>query len=182
MSAAIEVSAARVKTRLGPVWVLATGAGIREVRLGARGRPSGRVLKREGMRLVWKRRWTDPARRLLERYFNGGPVALEVPLDLARGTPFERRVWEATRRVPYGDTVSYGTIASWLGAPRSARAVGNALGHNPAPILIPCHRVILSRRGLGGFSGGPGWKRFLCDLERGQLAMPLKGGSRPRRA
>ncbi len=91
MSAAIEVSAARVKTRLGPVWVLATGAGIREVRLGARGRPSGRALKRDGMRLVWKRRWTDPARRLLERYFNGGPVALEVPLDLTRGTPFERR-------------------------------------------------------------------------------------------
>lgn len=179
MSDAIEVAAAKVKTRLGPVWVIATEAGIREIRVGAAGRPSGRALKRGGMRLVWKRRWTDPARRLLERYFEGSPTRFDVPLDLAWGTPFERRVWDATRRVPYGGITTYGTIASRIGSARAARAVGNALGHNPAPIIIPCHRVILGSRGLGGFSGGPSWKRFLLDVERGQIAMPLRGGRKP---
>jgi methylated-DNA-[protein]-cysteine S-methyltransferase len=178
VSDAIEVAAAKVKTRLGPVWVIATRTGIREIRFGASGRPSGRALKREGLRLVWMRRWTEPARRLLARYFEGRPVDFDVPLDLSRGTPFERRVWDATRRVPYGGTASYGTIASRIGSPRAARAVGNALGQNPVPIVIPCHRVILGSRALGGFSGGPGWKRFLVDLERGQLAMPLRGRAR----
>lgn len=177
MSPAVEVAAVKIKTRLGPVWVVATETGIREIHLGRAGRPSVRALKRGGMRLVWKRGWTEPARRLLQRYFDGRPVAFEVPLDLARGTPFERRVWEATRHVPYGDTATYGAIASRIGSPRAARAVGNALGHNPAPILIPCHRVVLGSRGLGGFSGGPGWKRFLVELERGQLTMPLRGGA-----
>jgi O-6-methylguanine DNA methyltransferase len=182
VSEAIEVAASRVKTRLGPVWVIASEAGVREVRIGAAGRPSRRALKREGMRLVWKRRWTEPARRLLAGYFEGRPTGFELPMDLAWGTPFERRVWEATRRIPYGDTATYGAIATRIGAPRAARAVGNALGHNPAPILIPCHRVVLGNRHLGGFSGGAGWKRFLLDLERGQMDMPLRGGRRAVRA
>lgn len=182
MRDAVEVTAARVKTRLGPVWVVATAAGIREIRIGARGRPSGRALRKAGMRLVWRRRWTEPARRQLERYFEGRAAWLDLPLDLSRGTPFERRVWEATRRVPYGATISYGAIASRIGSPRAARAVGNALGRNPVPILVPCHRVILGSRDVGGFSGGIGWKRYLLDLERGQLALPLRGGRKPGRA
>lgn len=182
MSTAVEVAAAKVKTRLGPVWLIATASGLREVRLGARGRPSGRTLKRAGLRLIWKRRWTEPARRQLERYFEGRPTDFDVPLDLPWGTPFERRVWDATRRVPFGGTDTYGGIAARVGNARGARAVGNALGHNPAPIVIPCHRVIRGSQDLGGFSGGPGWKRFLLDLERGQLAMPLRGGRKRARA
>jgi O-6-methylguanine DNA methyltransferase len=171
------VAAAKVKSRLGPVWVLATERGLREIRLGSGARPSGRDLREAGLKLVRKPRWTEEARRLLERYFRGLPTTFNLPLDLAAGTPFERRVWDATRRVPHGGTSSYGAIAIRIGAPRAARAVGNALGRNPAPIVIPCHRVILGSTDLGGFTGGISWKRYLIELERGQLEMTL----RPRR-
>jgi len=171
------VAAAKVNCRLGPVWVLATERGLREIRLGAGRRPSGRELRGAGLRLVRKPRWTEPARTWLDRYFRGLSTDAGPPLDLAAGTPFERRVWEATRSVPRGATASYGAIAAMAGSPRAARAVGNALGKNPAPIVIPCHRVILRTTDLGGFTGGPAWKRYLLGLERGQLEMTL----RPRR-
>ena len=173
-----EVAAARVETEQGPVWVLATEGGVREVRLGAAGRPSGRALRAAGLRLVRRPRWTEPVCRELTRYFSGAPVAFDAPLDLGAGTPFERRVWEVTRRVPYGAVVSYGWIAARTGSPRAARAVGNALGQNPIPILIPCHRVILGSSGIGGFSGGLTWKRFLLELERGQIEMTFRARGR----
>ncbi len=173
-----EVAAARVETEQGPVWVLATEGGVREIRLGAAGRPSGRALRAAGLRLVHRPRWTEPACRQLNRYFSGAPVTFDVPLDLGSGTHFERRVWEVTRRVAYGDVTSYGDIAERAGSPRAARAVGNALGQNPIPILIPCHRVILGSSGMGGFSGGLTWKRFLLQLERGQLEMTFRARGR----
>jgi len=171
------VASAKVKCAMGPVWVLATERGLREVRLGSAARPSSRELREAGLRLVRKPRWTEAACRQLERYFRGQGDGFDLPLDLAAGTAFERRVWEATRRVPHGATRSYGEIAERIGAPRAARAVGNALGHNPAPIVIPCHRVIRSTTDLGGFTGGLPWKRYLIEIERGQLEMTL----RPRR-
>ncbi len=173
-----EVAAARVETGQGPVWVLATEGGVREIRLGAAGRPSGRALRAAGLRLVHRPRWTETVCRQLERYFSGAPVAFDAPLDLGSGTAFERRVWEATRRVRYGEVVSYGWIAARAGSPRAARAVGNALGQNPIPILIPCHRVILGSNAMGGFSGGLTWKRFLLELEQGQLEMTFRARSR----
>ncbi len=173
-----EVSAARIETEQGPVWVLATESGVREIRLGRGGRPSVRALRAAGLRLVRRPRWTEPVCRQLERYFAGSAVAFDAPLDLGVGTPFERRVWEATRRVPHGEVASYGSIAAHVGSPRAARAVGNALGQNPIPILIPCHRVILGSKEMGGFSGGLTWKRFLLELERGQLEMTFRSRSR----
>lgn len=87
------------------------------------------------------------------------------PLDLARGTKFRLRVWEELRRIPRGETRSYGEIADELGKRRAARAVGGACGANPIPVLIPCHRVIAASGSLGGFSGGLEWKRRLLALE-----------------
>lgn len=87
------------------------------------------------------------------------------PLDLARGTKFRLRVWDALRRIPRGETRSYGDIAEELGKRRSARAVGGACGANPIPVFIPCHRVLAAKGGLGGFSGGLAWKRKLLALE-----------------
>ena len=94
-----------------------------------------------------------------------------MKLDLGVGSRFERRVWELTRRVGYGTLTSYGALAARLGIPGGARAVGNALGRNPVPIVVPCHRVIHGDSSIGGFSSGLRWKRFLLELERGQLEL-----------
>jgi methylated-DNA-[protein]-cysteine S-methyltransferase len=171
VSEKLEVAWASVGTELGPVWILATQAGLRGLGLGGREAPSTREARALGIHYVKRPRWTDPARRALEAYFKGSAPTLDVKLDLAEGSRFERRVWEATRRVPYGAVVSYGMLASRLGLPGGARAVGNALGKNPVPIVVPCHRVIHGDRSIGGFSSGLRWKRFLLELERGQLEL-----------
>lgn len=101
-------------------------------------------------------------RSQLEEYFEGKRKDFDLPLDL-HGTPFQLRVWSALREIPYGKTVNYGEIARGLGS--SARAVGNANGKNPVPIIIPCHRVIGADGSLTGFGGGLEKKRYLLQLE-----------------
>ncbi|MCD6300079.1 MAG: methylated-DNA--[protein]-cysteine S-methyltransferase [Dehalococcoidales bacterium] len=105
---------------------------------------------------------------LVERfrvYFSGHRVAFPDKLDLSIATPFQREVWEVTRLIPYGETRSYAWVAEQMGKPKAVRAVGQALGKNPLPIIIPCHRVITSDGKLGGFSEGLEMKRFLLGLE-----------------
>jgi len=93
--------------------------------------------------------------------------ATQIPLDLARVGDFERRVYEITRAIPFGSTMTYGQIARQLGQPGAAQAVGQAMGRNPVPILIPCHRVLASGKKLGGFSapGGTATKERLLRAE-----------------
>jgi len=104
-------------------------------------------------------------RRELAAYFRGGANRFGTPLDLGSATPFAQRVWAELRRIPFGTTVSYAELARRVGSPRAARAVGQAVGANPIPILIPCHRVIRSDGGLGGFSAGPEIKKWLLRHE-----------------
>lgn len=102
-------------------------------------------------------------RRWLERYFAGedpGPTPLLAP----EGTPFQRRVWELLRSIPWGETVTYGELARRLGS--SARAVGSAVGRNPISILIPCHRVLGADGGLTGYAGGVERKMWLLHNEK----------------
>jgi methylated-DNA-[protein]-cysteine S-methyltransferase len=109
-------------------------------------------------------------------YLGGKRHTLDFPIDLSAGTSFQRRVWQAALRIPYGRARSYQWIASKVGGTRHARAVGNALGANPVPLIVPCHRVVARDASLGGFSGGLTVKRKLLDLE-GTLAL-LKQGAR----
>ena len=102
----------------------------------------------------------------LKAYFKGEKVDFDCPLDMAGAGEFDRAVWEATRRIPYGETRTYAFVAGEIGRPAAARAVGQALGRNPLPILVPCHRVLRSDGGLGGFGGGLEMKKFLLGLER----------------
>jgi methylated-DNA-[protein]-cysteine S-methyltransferase len=171
VSEPLEVASASVATDLGPVWILATRSGLRGLGLGEREAPSAREARALGIAYVKRPRWTDPARRALEDYFERREPALDLKLDLGMGSRFERRVWEVTRRVGYGTLTSYGALAARLGIPGGARAVGNALGRNPVPIVVPCHRVIHGDSSIGGFSSGLRWKRFLLELERGQLEL-----------
>jgi methylated-DNA-[protein]-cysteine S-methyltransferase len=100
----------------------------------------------------------------LAEYFSGARRRFDVPMQL-HGTPFQQRVWRALARIPYGKKVSYGDIAREIGKPNAARAVGQAVGSNPLPIIIPCHRVIAGDGTLGGFGGGLATKRQLLTLE-----------------
>ncbi len=101
----------------------------------------------------------------LRSYFSGHKVTFPDKLDLSRGTTFQREVWEITRTIPYGETRSYGWIAGQIKKPRAVRAVGQALGRNPLPVIVPCHRVLASDGKLGGYSGGLEMKRHLLRLE-----------------
>ncbi|MEM2127924.1 MAG: methylated-DNA--[protein]-cysteine S-methyltransferase [Candidatus Bathyarchaeia archaeon] len=100
----------------------------------------------------------------LEEYFRGNKVIFDIPLDL-RGTEFQRDVWRAIYKIPYGRLSSYGRIAEEIGRPRAVRAVGNAVGANPLPIVIPCHRIIRADGGLGGYGGGIDLKLYLLSIE-----------------
>jgi methylated-DNA-[protein]-cysteine S-methyltransferase len=107
----------------------------------------------------------EPLRRELEEYFSGARRSFDVPLDWALVGRFGRRVLTVTHEIPYGGVLSYGEVAAGAGSPRGSRATGNALGANPIPIVIPCHRVVRTGGALGGYGGGPQRKRWLLELE-----------------
>ena len=118
---------------------------------------------------------TDPARlapveRQLDDYFQGRREVFELALA-PRGTPFQVRVWQELLKIPYGQTLSYGTLARRLGDPLLTRAVGTANGANPISIIIPCHRVIGADGSLTGYAGGLELKRQLLALEGGRAAL-----------
>lgn len=102
----------------------------------------------------------------LDAYFAGRRREFTLPLRLT-GTPFQRRVWEQLRAIPYGETRTYGELAHALGNPQASRAVGLANGKNPIGIIVPCHRVIGANGSLTGYGGGLARKRRLLDLEQG---------------
>ena len=102
-------------------------------------------------------------------YFSSRPPTKVVSLDLSELTDFTRRVLIETSHIPWGAVRSYGEIAQQIGCPGGARAVGQALGRNPVPILVPCHRVLASNRQIGGFTGGVCWKQRLLRIEGVEL-------------
>lgn len=120
-------------------------------------------------------RWGDGARQddvamsdlqeKLCRFFDGQPVAFDEPLDMSGATDFQRRVWEVVRRIPRGQTMTYGQVARRAGSPRAARAVGQAMARNPWPVIVPCHRVVGHGGRLTGFGGGLTMKRRLLEME-----------------
>lgn len=107
----------------------------------------------------------DELIRELDLYFSGSSTRFSVPLDPATGTAYQRKVWDELTRIPYGETRSYAEIAAALGNPRAARAVGLANKRNCIPILVPCHRVIKTDGGLGGYDSGLEIKKALLELE-----------------
>jgi methylated-DNA-[protein]-cysteine S-methyltransferase len=111
----------------------------------------------------------------LEAYFAGERRAFDLALDLA-GSPFQQRVWQELRRIPFGTTVSYTELAQRAGRPDIVRAVGGAVGKTPVPIIVPCHRVIGADGSLTGYGGGLHRKQALLDLER---AVAGGGGQGP---
>ena len=116
-------------------------------------------------RIIETPRRLDATRRQLDGYFAGRLNRFDLPIDRALIGPFARRVLERTSNIPYGSFASYSEVAREIGTPLAARAVGNALGSNPIPVIIPCHRVLRVGGSLGGYGGGLPRKRFLLELE-----------------
>ncbi|NBM18283.1 methylated-DNA--[protein]-cysteine S-methyltransferase [Streptomyces sp. GC420] len=164
---------------IGPLLLAATGTGLVEVVFHADEKVTGRALERLAGRLG-----TEPVRpdrpellaepiRQLRAYFGGTLRAFTLPLDWSLSGGFNREVLRALASgVPYGTVVGYGELARRVGRPGAAQAVGAAMGSNPLPVVVPCHRVVDSDGGIGGFGGGLETKRRLLALE-GVLPEPL---------
>jgi len=151
----LETEVAGVRLR-----IVADDAGIRAIEFSPGTATTGRPNERNPLLMETERQ--------LRAYFSGDLRRFDLPLDLA-GTPFQQRVWEELRKIPYGETRSYLQLACNLGAPAAVRAVGAANGANPVPIIVPCHRVIGASGKLVGYGGGLPLKRRLLALERGSL-------------
>ncbi|MCD9028248.1 methylated-DNA--[protein]-cysteine S-methyltransferase [Luteimonas sp. BDR2-5] len=158
-----------IDSPVGPLFLAASGAGLHAVEFEVHRHPVARGDDWcEGDHAV-----LDAAERQLGEYFAGSRRRFELPLAAA-GTPFQRQVWDALTRIPYGATASYAALAAMIGRPTAVRAVGAANGRNPLSIVVPCHRVIGADGTLTGFGGGLPTKEFLLALEGAlprQLAM-----------
>jgi methylated-DNA-[protein]-cysteine S-methyltransferase len=118
----------------------------------------------------------DQAEHQLREYLDGERRAFDLPIHLP-GSPFQERVWGELRRIPYGETISYGELARRVDLPAASRAVGRANGSNRIAVIVPCHRVIAAGGGLGGYGGGLPAKRLLLDLEQRVVTAPLRAAS-----
>jgi AraC family transcriptional regulator of adaptative response/methylated-DNA-[protein]-cysteine methyltransferase len=150
----------------GRLLVAGTTRGVSAIYLGDSDAQLTATLRREYPEAQISR---SPARvsrwvRQIVRHLGGRQPQLDLPLDI-QGTAFQRRVWEALRRIPYGETRSYTDVARELGRPQARRAVARACATNPVSLVIPCHRVVRSDGGLGGYGGGIARKRALLDRE-----------------
>jgi len=157
------------ETDLGWIGVMVSPAGLRAMTLPRESRDTAlrEVLALGAPKEAPESELNGLAERL-RRYARGEAVAFPEELDFDGVSPFRRAVWEATRAIPRGQTSSYAELAARVGRPGAARAVGQAMARNPWPIVVPCHRVVASDGGLGGYGGGLDMKERLLHLERGQ--------------
>ena len=125
----------------------------------------GRLATKVSPRVLEAPARLDPVRWELEEYFEGKRLDFDIPLDWSLTKGFTRRVLRATAKVPYGEVSTYRQVATKAGNERAVRAAGNALGANPIPIVVPCHRILRTGGSLGGYGGGVPRKEFLLRLE-----------------
>lgn len=170
----IDVAFATTDSPVGSLLLAATDAGL--VRVAFEREDARSVLQdlaaRIGPRVVTAPRRLDEARRELDEYFSGRRDRFELAIDWRLTAGFRKTVLEhLVEHVPYGRTVSYQHLASLVGNPSAARAVGTAMATNPIPIVVPCHRVLRSGGQLGGYGGGLPAKELLLHLEAGEPSL-----------
>jgi methylated-DNA-[protein]-cysteine S-methyltransferase len=163
----LDVAHATVDSPLGPLTVFVTRRGL--LRLSYEDEPDDaqldEIAARVSPRILAAPERTDEVRRQLDEYFAGARRGFDLPVDwrLVRG--FAGAVLRATATIPFGGVSTYRDVATEAGSPNAYRAAGNALGSNPIPIIVPCHRVLHAGGGLGGYTGGLDRKRYLLTLE-----------------
>ena len=164
----LDVAYATVDSPLGPLVVAATPRGLvriayTELRLDAD--VLDELSRKLSPRILEAPARLDGVRRELDEYFEGRRTGFDVPIDWALTRGFTSAVLRATARIGFGETSTYAEVASRAGSPRAVRAAGNALGSNPLPVVVPCHRVLRTGGALGGYTGGLERKEFLLRLE-----------------
>ena len=175
VEASEPVTYGAIRTPWGRLWIAVSEKGV--VGISFRAQSAGKLaeglLRRSRVQFRRDAKALRPYEQAISAFLAGNSPDLELPADLRGESAFARRVYEVARRIPPGETRSYGEIADRVGGRQFARAVGQALAANPVPILIPCHRVVAGDGSLGGFSAGLGWKRRLLALERGQTVLQV---------
>jgi methylated-DNA-[protein]-cysteine S-methyltransferase len=164
----LDVAYATLDSPVGSLLLAATPKGLVRVAYVDDRNPDAvlsDLARRVSPRVLAAPRKLDAPRRALDEYFAGQRDHFELELDWQLMSPFGRRVLEATAAIPYGSVSSYGEVAARAGSPRGFRAAGNALGANPLPIVLPCHRVVHAGGGLGGYTGGVDRKQTLLAIE-----------------
>lgn len=163
----LDVAWSQIDSPVGTLTAASTPRGL--VMLSFPGYPLaetlGELAERIGPRVLEAPQRFDRVRRELEEYFEGRRRQFDLELDWRLIGGFTLRVLEQTNRIPFGETRSYSEMAALAGSPRAFRAAGSALGANPIPIIIPCHRVLRTGGGIGGYGGGLPVKRTLLELE-----------------
>jgi methylated-DNA-[protein]-cysteine S-methyltransferase len=163
----LDVAYGALDSPLGELTVFVTPRGLLRVAYASESPDAvlNEVAARVSPRILRAVARTDAARRELDTYFAGRRRNFDLAIDWSLVRGFAADVLRQTARIPFGAVRSYGQVATQAGSPRAARAAGNALGSNPIPIVVPCHRVLHADGGLGGYSGGLDRKRFLLRLE-----------------
>lgn len=167
----LDVAYATTDSPLGTILLAATPAGLVRVAyidFEHEDEVLEQIAQRISPRVLAAPAKLDRPRRELEEYFVGERREFDVPLDWQLIGGFARKVLAATAAIPYGGVSSYGVVAAQAGSPRGFRAAGNALGSNPLPIVVPCHRVLHAGGKIGGYTGGLDRKRTLLAIEQGQ--------------
>ncbi len=159
-----------VDAPFGPVFLARTQKGVCRVSFRQEEEELLSDLERRSLLPEMAPNELDRERRELEEYFEGKRRRFDLPIDLRFRTDFQKRVLRETSRIPFGESARYADVARRIGRPNAQRAVGNALGRNPVPIVIPCHRVIASNGGIGGYTGGLDIKRTLMRIEGSEIA------------
>lgn len=149
----------------GEVWFAESKRGLWRVNFGTSKERFMEDLFTDGVEAVSDPKATAKTHKLLSEYFAGKRKDFPVTIDWSRVNGFTKKALQVCAKIPYGKTLSYGEVAERAGAPGGARAVGQAMGKNPFPIIVPCHRVVASGGKIGGFSGGLHYKRALLELE-----------------
>jgi methylated-DNA-[protein]-cysteine S-methyltransferase len=164
----LDVAYASVDSPLGPLVVAATPHGLVRVSYSEfRGEDEvlEELARRVSPRVLEAPARLDGVRRELDEYFEGRRQGFDVPVDWSHLAGFTREVLRATAKIGFGEVSTYAGVAAEAGSPRAVRAAGNALGANPMPVIVPCHRVLRTGGGLGGYTGGIERKEFLLRLE-----------------
>jgi methylated-DNA-[protein]-cysteine S-methyltransferase len=164
----LDVAYARLDSPVGTLVLASTPQGLARLAYVDEGQEEAvldEIAARLSPRMLAAPRRLDEPRRELDEYFAGRRRSFDLTLDLSLLSDFTRRVLSATAAIPYGRVASYREVAAAAGSPRGSRAAGNALGSNPLPIVLPCHRVLHSSGRLGGYTGGLERKRTLLTIE-----------------
>ena len=161
-----------IESPVGPLFDAATDKGVCEIDFASSHDQADMVrrLEQRGFHPIENQRAITAIAEQLNEYFNGKRDRFEVPLDFSGVTPFTKAVLAATTEVPFGRLSTYQQIAQSIGQPKATRAVGNALGRNPIPVIVPCPRIVRSASSIGGYTGGLHIKQKLLKLEGVALA------------